>query len=102
MSAHGGAHGGASGCEEVGAWWRWFCLPEFVPPACPLPAAPPLVALYLVGGQTGAEKLLRIFDLERPDAEPVVLPAVPSGLRNIAYINEATAVTTCLDTPGIM
>jgi hypothetical protein len=48
------------------------------------------------------EKILRQFDLERPDAEPLQIPGMPSGVRTMAYLDEHTLLATCTDTPGIM
>lgn len=50
----------------------------------------------------GMEKLLRIFDLERPDAPPQQLAGAQKGLRNVAFVqNDALLLTTQQDTPGI-
>lgn len=50
----------------------------------------------------GHEKLLRIFDLERPDAAPQQLVGAAKALRNIAWVHDdALIITTQLDTPGL-
>lgn len=43
----------------------------------PMPAACP---------STGLEKVVRVFDLQRPDAEPSLLPASPDSVRNLLYM----------------
>lgn len=34
----------------------------------------------------GLEKVVRVFDLQRPDAEPSLLPASPDSVRNLLYM----------------
>lgn len=48
------------------------------------------------------EKILRIFDLERPDAPPQQLTGATKGFRNVAFVqNDTLLITTQQDTPGI-
>lgn len=51
----------------------------------------------------GAEKVLRFFDLERPDAEPSRGAAqAASGVRHAAWVASDTLVlTACTDAPGV-
>jgi serine-threonine kinase receptor-associated protein len=48
------------------------------------------------------EKLVRIYDLERPDAEPRKLEGAAKGIRNVTWAqNDSLIITTQQDTPGI-
>lgn len=50
----------------------------------------------------GMEKLLRIYDLERPDAAPQQLAGAAKGIRNVVWVqNDAVVLTTQQDTPGV-
>jgi serine-threonine kinase receptor-associated protein len=51
----------------------------------------------------GAEKVLRLFDLARPDAEPSKGAAqAASGVRHSAWVaNDTLVLTACTDTPGV-
>lgn len=53
----------------------------------------------LTGGQ---EKILRIYDLEKPESSPVMIPGCTALIRNVAWANHDTALlTTQLDCPGV-
>ena len=48
------------------------------------------------------EKVLRIYDLERPDAAPQQLLGTDKGIRNIEWVhNDSMILTTQQDTPGL-
>jgi serine-threonine kinase receptor-associated protein len=50
----------------------------------------------------GAEKLLRIFDLARPEADPLTLPAAPDNIRCAAWAhNNTVLLVSYLDKTGI-
>lgn len=52
---------------------------------------------------TGQEKLLRLFEVERPEAEPQQLPGSPAGIRAAVFVgpSDALLVTSAADTPGL-
>lgn len=50
----------------------------------------------------GMEKVLRVYDLGRPEAEPAKLPAAPAGIRSCNFVqNDNTIVCSYADKPGI-
>lgn len=50
----------------------------------------------------GHEKLVRIFDLEKPEVEPEILPHAPDRVRGVAYIqDDKLLLTSYIDKPGI-
>jgi len=50
----------------------------------------------------GAERLLRIFDLRRPELEPVVLPPAPDNIRCMAWVHDnALLLVSYLDKPNV-
>ncbi|GLC47358.1 hypothetical protein PLESTB_000167100 [Pleodorina starrii] len=50
----------------------------------------------------GMEKIVRIYDLERPDAEPLKLPAAQAGIRSVNFIQDDNLVICShADKPGI-
>jgi serine-threonine kinase receptor-associated protein len=50
----------------------------------------------------GMEKVLRLYDLEKPDAEPAKLLGATNGIRNSAWLaGDTLMLTTCNDTPGV-
>ena len=50
----------------------------------------------------GHEKLLRIYNLEKPDAEPEVLPTAPDKLRSVAFLHgDQQLLTSYIDKPGM-
>lgn len=50
----------------------------------------------------GMEKLVRIYDLERPDAPPLQLAGAAKGIRNCAWVQgDSLIITTQQDTPGV-
>ncbi|PNW83005.1 hypothetical protein CHLRE_06g302750v5 [Chlamydomonas reinhardtii] len=50
----------------------------------------------------GMEKLVRIFDLEKPAAEPLKLPPAHSGIRSVNFIqNDNTIICSYVDKPGL-
>jgi serine-threonine kinase receptor-associated protein len=50
----------------------------------------------------GMEKLLRVYDLERPDAPPRQLAGAAKGIRGLAWINgDAAILTSQQDTAGL-
>lgn len=50
----------------------------------------------------GHEKLVRIFDLEKPDAEPQLLPEAPDKVRGVAFLqDDKLLLTSYIDKPGI-
>ncbi|KIZ04267.1 serine-threonine kinase receptor-associated protein [Monoraphidium neglectum] len=50
----------------------------------------------------GMEKLVRIYDLERPDAAPQQLSGAAKGIRNVVWVHgDSLVLTTQQDTPGL-
>jgi serine-threonine kinase receptor-associated protein len=50
----------------------------------------------------GHEKLVRIFDLEKPDTEPEVLQEAPDKVRGVAFLqDDKLLLTSYIDKPGI-
>lgn len=50
----------------------------------------------------GPERLLRIFDLSRPDAEPTVLSSAPDNIRNAIWSQDNSSIlVSYIDRPGI-
>lgn len=50
----------------------------------------------------GHEKLIRIFDLKKPDSEPEVLPVAPDKIRGAAFLNnDQLLLTSYIDKPGV-
>jgi hypothetical protein len=48
------------------------------------------------------EKLVRIYDLERPDAAPQQLSGAAKGIRNVVWVHgDSLVLTTQQDTPGL-
>jgi WD40 repeat protein len=55
---------------------------------------------YILTG--GMEKKLRLFNLSRPDAEPVVMEGAPSGIRQAVWFSDDKLILcACNDTAGI-
>jgi hypothetical protein len=64
--------------------------------------ASPYSTALLAVARTGMEKLVRIFDLEKPAAEPLKLPPAHSGIRSVNFIqNDNTIICSYVDKPGI-
>nr|GME19268.1 serine-threonine kinase receptor-associated protein-like [Ipomoea batatas] len=54
---------------------------------------------FLTGG---FEKILRIFDLNRPDAPPRQIDGGPGSVRTVAWLhNDQTILSSCSDTSGV-
>ena len=52
--------------------------------------------------KTGHDKLIRIFDLDAPEAAPQILPQASSPIRNLMFLQEDNVmVCALLDSPGI-
>ena len=52
--------------------------------------------------RAGHEKVIRIFNLERPDAEALAMPAATSAIRTINFIqNDTMIVCSYSDEPGL-
>ncbi|GAQ83002.1 Serine/threonine kinase receptor-associated protein [Klebsormidium nitens] len=50
----------------------------------------------------GAEKLIRIFDLERPDADPVIIGGAPATVRiSLFHENDSTILAAFNDNTGV-
>lgn len=50
----------------------------------------------------GHEKLIRIFDLQRPDADPEQLPACGQSIRCLSWIQEdCLLLSSCADVPNV-
>lgn len=50
----------------------------------------------------GAEKLIRIFDLERPDADPVIIGGAPATVRiSLFHENDTTILAAFNDNTGV-
>lgn len=55
--------------------------------------------LLLTGG---VEKILRIFDLNRPDAPPREVDNSPSSIRTVAWLHsDQTILSSCTDIGGV-
>jgi WD40 repeat protein len=55
--------------------------------------------LLLTGGM---EKILRVYDLNRPDAAPKELAKSPASIRTVAWLhNDQTILSSCTDTGGV-
>ncbi|CAM0951161.1 unnamed protein product [Alopecurus aequalis] len=55
--------------------------------------------LLLTGGM---EKILRVYDLNRPDAAPKELAKSPASVRTVAWLhNDQTILSSCTDTGGV-
>ena len=50
----------------------------------------------------GFEKLLRIFDLNRPEAPPIEIEHSPGSVRTVAYLHsDQTILSSCSDSGGV-
>ena len=50
----------------------------------------------------GHEKLIRIYDLEKPDSEPDVLPTAPDKIRSAVFTNnDQQLLTSYIDNSGV-
>lgn len=50
----------------------------------------------------GFEKILRIFDLNRPDAPPVEVEHSPGSVRTVAWLHsDQTILSSCSDSGGV-
>lgn len=51
----------------------------------------------------GAEKVLRLFEVERPEAPPVELAQAPQTIRNVVFAgpSDSLVITSLSDTPGL-
>lgn len=50
----------------------------------------------------GMEKILRVYDLERPDADPQMLTGAAKGIRDLLWVaDDGLVLTTQQDTPGL-
>jgi hypothetical protein len=47
------------------------------------------------------EKLVRVFNVERPEAAPQMLPEAPAGIRSVNFLADDTLLTTCVETPNL-
>jgi serine-threonine kinase receptor-associated protein len=55
--------------------------------------------LLLTGG---AEKILRIYDLNRPDAPPKEVDKSPGSVRSVAWLHsDQTILSSCTDMGGV-
>lgn len=55
--------------------------------------------LFLTGG---FEKILRIFDLNRPDVPPREVNSSPGSVRTVAWLhNDQTILSSCSDSGGV-
>ena len=50
----------------------------------------------------GFERFVRIYDLEKPEVEPDVLPETPDRVRGVAYLqDDKLLLTSYIDKPGL-
>ncbi len=50
----------------------------------------------------GFERLVRIFDLEKPEVEPEILPEAPDRVRGVAFLqDDKLLLTSYIDKPGL-
>lgn len=50
----------------------------------------------------GFERLVRIYDLEKPEVEPEILSEAPDRIRGVAYLqNDKLLLTSYIDKPGL-
>jgi hypothetical protein len=56
------------------------------PSTCPCTYQSSALSVVLLAAAAGMEKVLRIFDLEKPDADPLKFPAAQSGIRSVNFI----------------
>ena len=83
---------------EVGAWL--FVINMHIHASC-------LMFLYLKQDTHllltgGMEKILRIFDLNRPDAPPREVDRSPGSVRTVAWLHsDQTILSTCTDMGGV-
>lgn len=50
----------------------------------------------------GVEKLIRVFDLQRPDADPALLPAAPDSVRSLHFLpGNALVLASYVDKPNV-
>ena len=55
--------------------------------------------LLLTGGM---EKILRVYDLNKPDVAPKELDKSPGSVRTVAWLhNDQTILSSCTDTGGV-
>ena len=51
---------------------------------------------------TGFERLVRIYDLEKPEVEPEILQETPDRVRGVAYLqDDKLLLTSYIDKPGL-
>ena len=51
---------------------------------------------------TGHEKLIRLYDLEKPESAPEVLPVAPDRIRSAAFLqNDQLLLSSYIDKPGV-